>query len=151
MIHNTECLTSAYKGLVENALQDREYQNMEEMTLEAFINNVWGVTMGDCVTTWLEDGTEACLCPTEDTHNLLVREYKFSDDLSYHRNLSCVNHPELRWSSKNPFMRTVFYLGEFGTKCGCTFRDMTVVRVENGQEVNSDGTALDNGPTGTGE
>jgi hypothetical protein len=57
------------------------------------------------------------------------------EDRSYHKILACVNHPRTRYSTKNPFDRSVFMLkgvnggdGFFDEDCACSFKDMRVVR-----------------------
>ncbi len=67
-----------------------------------------------------------------------IREYAFTSDYSYHTILSCKNHPDLRWSSKDPYARSIFYRGHkddtspgllrpYEPECDCPMSDMTVV------------------------
>lgn len=68
-----------------------------------------------------------------------VRKYRWNyADYTVHRTLSCANHPNLVWTSKNPFDRSVFYAGsqedvQGGTfspstpQCDCSLEDMTLV------------------------
>lgn len=56
------------------------------------------------------------------------------DDLSTHKTLTCVNHPKSRYSTKNPWSRSVFcHKGAnggdamFDEECNCPFSDMRVV------------------------
>jgi hypothetical protein len=76
--------------------------------------------------------------PPSDTNRIPVRTYRdaglFTEDYTYHRILSCRNHPHLRWSTKNPYTRSVF---PFPTnmqtladvdECTCPLDDATVIR-----------------------
>jgi hypothetical protein len=56
------------------------------------------------------------------------------EDRSYHKTLTCVNHPRARWSTKNPWDRSIFPHkgpsgGEpmFDEECECPFGDLRVV------------------------
>lgn len=61
-------------------------------------------------------------------------------DVPSHATLTCINHPFLRWSTKNPYQRNIHYLGlakdvevtEENAKymwqeCDCTFHDLLVI------------------------
>jgi hypothetical protein len=57
------------------------------------------------------------------------------EDRSYHKTLVCRNHPRTRFSTKNPFDRSVFMSkgvnggdGQFDEGCDCSFKDMRVVK-----------------------
>lgn len=56
------------------------------------------------------------------------------DDVEYgcHIPLYCVNHPELRWHTKNiaPIgARTIFFAGEYGQReCSCPASDLRVLK-----------------------
>jgi len=67
-------------------------------------------------------------------------EFKWTDDYSYHRHMTCLNHTHLRWTTKNPWFRSVFYAGPVdGNKklqpagdmrepeCKCPWSDLRVV------------------------
>lgn len=78
-----------------------------------------------------------------------VCEFQFRDyngtstngkDMPDHAYLTCKNHPDLRWLTKNPYQRTIHYLGladgvvltEENAKyawqeCDCTFHDLMVI------------------------
>lgn len=56
------------------------------------------------------------------------------EDRSCHKTLTCVNHPKARWSTKNPWDRSIFPLkginggsGNFDEECSCAFSDLRVV------------------------
>lgn len=56
------------------------------------------------------------------------------EDRSYHKNLTCVNHPRARWSTKNPWDRSIFmHKGMNGgdamydEECKCPFSDLRVI------------------------
>lgn len=56
------------------------------------------------------------------------------EDRSFHKTLTCVNHPRARWSTKNPWDRSIFVDkgqngGEpmFDTECSCPFSDLRMV------------------------
>lgn len=75
--------------------------------------------------------------PPSESNRIPIRVYRqanlFTEDYTYHRILSCRNHPDLRWSSKNPYTRSVFPLPN-GTQtlrdydeCTCPLDDAVVV------------------------
>lgn len=37
-----------------------------------------------------------------------IREFEWTNDYSYHRNMTCINHPTARYSTKNPYFRSIF-------------------------------------------
>ena len=48
-----------------------------------------------------------------------------------HIDLTCKNHPDKRWSTKNIDYigaRSIFYRGEWGTECDCPGRDLVVAK-----------------------
>lgn len=58
-----------------------------------------------------------------------INEFEWTDDYSYHRTLTCKNHPQNRFSTKNPWDRTIFCLtGD----CPCPISDLMVVVQEEG-------------------
>lgn len=53
-----------------------------------------------------------------------VHEFEWTDDFSYHRVMACRNHPENRFSSKNPWQRSIFVVtGD----CPCPISDFLVL------------------------
>lgn len=60
-------------------------------------------------------------------------EFTFTDDYSYHRSLTCVQHPQMRWFTKNPWARSMFYLptAEAPIECSCHFSEMRVIVEES--------------------
>lgn len=57
-------------------------------------------------------------------------------DRSYLKALTCVNHPDYRWLTKNPWDRTLFFSGivnpldgrtVWGRECPCAFSDLRVM------------------------
>lgn len=59
--------------------------------------------------------------------------FNWTNDFSYHRTLTCINHQEMRWSTKNPFQRSIFYISqeECGAECNCPLADMRVIVEES--------------------
>ena len=55
------------------------------------------------------------------------------DDLSTHLTMVCVNHPQNQFSSKNPYIRSIFVLTQ---DCACPLSDLRVI--EDGQEERMD-------------
>lgn len=64
-----------------------------------------------------------------------LNEYEWTDDYSYGRTLTCVNHPSARYSTKNPYYRRLICLklpegdierSETG-ECICPFSDLRVI------------------------
>jgi len=56
------------------------------------------------------------------------------EDRSYHKTLTCKNHPRSRWTTKNPWDRSIFPVkGVYGVdmiadeECLCAFSDLRVV------------------------
>lgn len=73
-----------------------------------------------------------------------IKEHVWSDDFSYHRILTCINHQDARYSTKNPFTRSIFFQkapeGNFPRRlngeCKCAIEDLAVlVYEETGKEV----------------
>lgn len=61
-----------------------------------------------------------------------IGEYNWTDDYSYHRVLTCVSHPDLRWTTKNYWDRSVFYATpELGRECTCPPEDLRVIPAES--------------------
>lgn len=55
------------------------------------------------------------------------------NDFSFHKQMTCVNHPELRWTSKNPWHRSIFFVSwMIASECSCPFTDMRYVEVNDG-------------------
>lgn len=48
-----------------------------------------------------------------------VKEFGWTPDYSYHRTLTCIKHQECRWTTKNPYDRTVFYVSAPIAECEC--------------------------------
>lgn len=65
-----------------------------------------------------------------------LNEFEWTDDYSYHRILTCRNHPTARYSTKNPFSRSLFVQqipdGEIERtptgECTCPLGDLVVIR-----------------------
>ncbi len=63
-----------------------------------------------------------------------VHEYRFRDYNGFTPDdtrpamayLTCKNHPEMRFLTKNPFQRTLHFLGPY-PECDCKFEDLLVV------------------------
>ena len=72
---------------------------------------------------------------TPDTILVPIGEWLFSDDYSYHRDLACVNHPENRFSTKNPWARSIFVVTH---DCLCGMRDLAVVVPQQFSNVRGD-------------
>lgn len=52
-------------------------------------------------------------------------------DKADHTVLTCKNHPNLTWYSKDPFDRSIFYISwDLGPECECSWRELAV-RVPN--------------------
>jgi hypothetical protein len=47
------------------------------------------------------------------------------EDRSTHKTLTCINHQELRLSTKNPWDRSIFVFVD--AECACPFQDLRVV------------------------
>jgi hypothetical protein len=69
-----------------------------------------------------------------------VKEFKFPEPGHEMFTMRCKNHPDLRWSTKNPYQRSLHYLGlarhveiteenaSFGWReCDCKFEDLEVI------------------------
>jgi hypothetical protein len=59
-----------------------------------------------------------------------IRDYKWTDDYSFHRKLTCKNHPTARYLTKNPYFRSIHLikLPDGETKeCTCPFDDLMVI------------------------
>ena len=55
-------------------------------------------------------------------------EYEWTDDYSYQRTLTCVNHPDAVFGTKNPFDRSIHVRKESESgECNCPFSDLRVV------------------------
>jgi hypothetical protein len=73
-----------------------------------------------------------------------VAEYEWTDDYSFQRNMTCINHQTARYSTKNPFFRSIHIhkLPEgniFRTvngECICPFADLAVIVEDEGDEPN---------------
>ena len=62
------------------------------------------------------------------------------DDRSFHKVLTCVNHPEARWLTKNPWDRSIFVRkgangGDIETdpECDCPFSDLRYIKGEENE------------------
>lgn len=62
-------------------------------------------------------------------HPIPIEYYYFGNDYTYHRILSCVRHPRARFTSKNPFARSVFPMdqSEQTRACDCPINHLTVI------------------------
>lgn len=49
------------------------------------------------------------------------------DDLSFHKKLVCKNHPNNIFSTKNPWMRSIFVVTQ---DCTCPISDLLVIKEE---------------------
>jgi hypothetical protein len=63
-----------------------------------------------------------------------VTEFSFGTPSNIMYELTCKNHPKLRWSTKNPYCRNLHYLGAEGDvgfvsedECPCPFDDLVVI------------------------
>ncbi|MFG3405629.1 hypothetical protein [Streptomyces sp. NPDC048142] len=71
-----------------------------------------------------------------------VGEFDWTDDYSYQRILTCKNHPTARYSTKNPWMRSLGVIrlpeGDIPRtntgECTCPFRDLVVIVSESQPE-----------------
>lgn len=62
-------------------------------------------------------------------------EFEWTDDYSFHRILTCKNHTDARYSTKNPFVRSLFVQklpdGEIERtatgECTCPVTDLVVI------------------------
>jgi len=67
--------------------------------------------------------------PPSESNRIPVPAYReaglFTGDYTYHRILSCTNHPEYVFSSKNPYYRSIFPVG--AQSCSCPVSDLTVI------------------------
>jgi hypothetical protein len=64
-----------------------------------------------------------------------IKDYEWTDDYSFHRTLTCVNHTDARYLTKNPFWRSIHVVkfpegdiprSETG-ECQCPMSDLAVV------------------------
>lgn len=72
-----------------------------------------------------------------------IRDFEWTDDFSFHRDMTCINHPTARYSTKNPYVRSIFChklpegddfeRSETG-ECLCPKSDLAVI-VEEEEEV----------------
>ena len=68
-----------------------------------------------------------------------IGEYEWTDDYSFHRTLTCKNHPTAKYLTKNPFYRSIHVVklpeGEIERsetgECTCPFSDLVVVTDES--------------------
>lgn len=66
-----------------------------------------------------------------------LSEFKWTDDYSWHRTLTCVNHPTAVYYTKNPFWRHLHII-RFPedmppyTECPCPVDDLRVVCEDDG-------------------
>jgi hypothetical protein len=63
-----------------------------------------------------------------------INEFAFGTPSNIMFELTCKNHPDLRWSTKNPWLRNLFYLGTYEDtgfpsvpECDCTMDDLLVI------------------------
>lgn len=56
-----------------------------------------------------------------------VKDFTWTDDYSFHRWLTCVNHPKARFSTKNPWDRSVHVQNDVGHACQCGIEDLRVI------------------------
>jgi hypothetical protein len=68
-----------------------------------------------------------------------INEFKWTDDYSYHRTLTCKNHPTARYSTKNPYDRNIHIITlpegpverDASGDCKCKFTDLMVIAEES--------------------
>jgi hypothetical protein len=68
-----------------------------------------------------------------------VGKFTWTTDFTYHRTLTCKNHPTARYSTKNPFERSLFLrklpegdIERSATgECLCPFSDLMVIVAES--------------------
>jgi len=65
--------------------------------------------------------------PMPDDSDLAFMDKFDWQDESYLKVLTCVAHPYLRWTSKNPFTRNLHFNEDIFSECGCKFKDMRVI------------------------
>jgi hypothetical protein len=56
-----------------------------------------------------------------------IKEFEWTKDFSYQRKLTCINHQECMWGTKNPFERSVHYYSLAVEECKCPDSDLRVV------------------------
>lgn len=73
-----------------------------------------------------------------DTRLVPVGEFEWGDDLSTMKTMTCKNHPTARYSTKNPYDRSIHILSlptgdierAYTGDCTCPFSDLMVVTDE---------------------
>lgn len=68
-----------------------------------------------------------------------INEFTWTDDYSYHRTLTCKNHPTARYSTKNPYDRNIHIITlpegpverDASGDCKCKFTDLMVIAEES--------------------
>lgn len=66
-----------------------------------------------------------------------INEYKWTDDYSYHRIMTCTFHPTTRYFTKNPYCRSIFVItGTNGERweCNCPMSDLMVITEDGSSE-----------------
>lgn len=56
-----------------------------------------------------------------------VKDFTWTDDYGFHRWLTCVNHPKARFSTKNPYGRSVHNQNDEARACQCGIEDLRVI------------------------
>lgn len=59
-----------------------------------------------------------------------IKEFEWTDDYSFHRTLTCKNHPTAKYFTKNPFFRSIHLIKipeDMTEECKCPFEDLVVV------------------------
>jgi hypothetical protein len=108
---------------------------------EAIRNGHTGMTAEERIAAWMAEDAEQAACPDcqaarEKEADRIQREDTIDPNQPYgqHIDLYCVNHPELRWHTKNIGYigaRSIFFRGwmEGLKECACSGRDLRVVEV----------------------
>jgi hypothetical protein len=82
---------------------------------------------------WEVDKCEDCQRANKENAERIQRTQTIDPNQPYgqHIALTCKNHPDLRWSTKNiDFLgaRSIFYFSEDKPECACPFSDLIVVK-----------------------
>lgn len=56
-----------------------------------------------------------------------VQEFTFPEPSSEMFYLQCKNHPEMEYSTKNPYLRSLHMIGNVWPECPCPFTDLVVL------------------------
>lgn len=66
-----------------------------------------------------------------------IREFKWTDDFSWLRTLTCANHPTAKYYTKNPYQRSIHFVSApdgfpMWEECRCPNSDLRVVCEDDG-------------------